>query len=127
MNSTLQELFDYFTFANYGSDVSKEIDAEVFLSVLNIKGSCAYNRDLGTDAKRTEGRTLNPGQELKLRNQITEALQSYNLNVDDTTERRIAVPSDGINIIDTNKNNGELDIQFGFYKLRDLSFDKVQV
>lgn len=116
----ISELLDFSTFARYGQDVNKEIEAEIFLILLTDKGSVAYNRELGTDAKKSLSRAMNLSLQLRLQNQVLDSLQSYNNNVDDSTERRIAVPADTVQLIDANKGNGELDIQFRYYRLRDL-------
>jgi len=121
----LQQLFAFSTFANYGADIPKEIEAEVFLSLLTDKSSLFYNRDFGTDARRAESRPLNFSSELRLRNQIINSLQDYNENVDDSTERRVAVPSDKIEFI--RGGAGELNVKMGYYRLRDLQYNEVAV
>jgi hypothetical protein len=121
----LQSLFDYSTFSNYGSDVDKEIEAEVFLTVLTPNKSVAYYRDMGTIAQRSLSRPLNFGQELKIKNQLVESLQTYNNNADDTQERRIAVPAESVKLIDTNKQAGDLDVNFDYYSLRTLTLKPV--
>lgn len=116
----ISELLDFSTFARYGENVDKEIEAEIFLNLLTDKGTVNYNRELGTDAKQSLSKALNLTLQLKLQNQILDSLQTYNNNVDDSTERRIAVPADTVQLVDSNKSKGELDILFRYYRLRDL-------
>jgi hypothetical protein len=123
----ISELLDFATFANYGKDVNKEIEAEIFLNLLSDLGSTFYNRDMGTDAKRSLSRTMSFSQELKLQNQVIESMQNYNNTVDDTTERRIAVPADTVVIRDSDKGRGEVDIEMRYYRLRDLQMLPVRV
>lgn len=123
----LQTLFDYSTFANYGSALEKEIEAEVFLTVLTPLKSTSYYRDLGTIAQRSLSRPLNFGQQLKLKNQLVESLQTYNNNADDTQERRVAVPAQSVNIDTTNKANGEADLRFDYYLVKSLQLKSVTV
>lgn len=121
----LAQLFAFSTFANYGENIEKEIEAEIFLSVLTSKGSLFYNRDYGTSARRAESRPLNFTAELKLQNEIINSLQEYNENVDDSTERRVAVPSENIEFI--RGGVGELNVKIGYCRLRDLKFDEVLI
>jgi hypothetical protein len=121
----LGQLFAFSTFSEYGSDIPKEIMAEVFLSILTIQGSLFYNRAYGTSAKRAESRPLNLSTELRLQNEIINSLQDYNENVDDSTERRVAIPADSIKF--QRGGPGELDVKFGYYQLRDLKYNEVSV
>lgn len=121
----LGQLFAFSTFSEYGSDIPKEIMAEVFLSILTVQGSLFYNRGYGTTVKRAESRPINFATELRLQNEIVNSLQDYNENVDDTTERRVAVPADSVKF--TRGGPGELDVKFGYYQLRDLKYNEVVV
>lgn len=121
----LQQLFAFSTFANYGADIPKEIEAEVILSILTDKSSLFYNRGFGTDVRRAESRPLNFTTELKLQNQVITSLQDYNENVDDSTERRVAVPTDKVEFV--RGGTGELNAKIGYYRLRDLKYNEVAV
>ena len=121
----LETLFAFATFANYGEDVDKEIEAEVFLSILTALGSLFYNRGFGTSVRRSESRPINFTAELRLQNEIINSLQEYNGNVDDSTERRVAVPADKIEVL--KGGPGELNVKVGYYRLRDLKFNEVLV
>lgn len=123
----LQSLLDFSTFANYGVDVNKEIEGEMFLNLLTPLGSVKYMRDMGTDAKKSLSRAINPALYLKLSNQVINSLQNYNNNADDGTERRVAVPADSVQILQSNTAQGELDVQLRYYRLRDLQILDLKV
>lgn len=123
----LQSLLDFSTFANYGVDVNKEIEGEMFLNLLTPLGSVKYMRDMGTNAKKSLSRAINPALYLKLSNQVINSLQNYNNNADDSTERRVAVPADSVQILQSNTAQGELDVQLRYYRLRDLQILDLKV
>jgi len=116
----IQELLDFSTFAQYGQNVNKEIEAELFLNLLTPLGSIFYNRGMGTDAKKSLSRAINPALEIKIQNQVIESLQNYNNMVDDSTERRVAVPADSVQIKNSDVMEGNLDVQLRYFRIRDL-------
>ena len=82
---------------------------------------------MGTDAKKSLSRAINPALEIKISNQIINSLQNYNNNADDSTERRVAVPADSVAIEKSNTGNGELDVVLRYYRLRDLQILDLKV
>lgn len=99
----------------------------MFLNLLTPLGSVKYMRDMGTDAKKSLSRAINPALYLKLSNQVINSLQNYNNNADDGTERRVAVPADSVQILQSNTAQGELDVQLRYYRLRDLQILDLKV
>ncbi|TGL39622.1 hypothetical protein EHQ53_13960 [Leptospira langatensis] len=124
MQYTIEDLFDFSVTANYGQDpsnVNKEIQAEVLLSELLEKKSLPYYRKWGTDAVRSEAGPLTIARFLKLQVQALETIQIYNDDADSTTERRVAVPPDQMDIDISDQLNGSAFIFLQYIQLRDLN------
>jgi hypothetical protein len=118
---TIEELFDFSVTSNFGSDVNTEIEAEVLLSEILERKSLPYYRKWGTDAVKSEARALTLALFLKLQVQSIETVQIYNDDADATTERRVAIPPEDLEIDITEENNGKANIFLRYIQLRDLN------
>lgn len=99
----------------------------MMLNLLTPLTTVKYMRGMGTEAKKSLSRAINPALEIKLSNQVIDSLQNYNNNADDSTERRVAVPADSVKILPSNTSSGELDVQLRYYRLRDLQILDLKV
>ena len=116
----LSELFSLKTFSYYGENIEKEIQSEVFLSILTRKKSVKYFNSFGTELYRKENKPINTTELIMSGIDIITAVQSYNDNIISKDERQVLVPFEQIEFYAENQSIGEVDINVSYYPLRDL-------
>jgi hypothetical protein len=122
---TTTELFDFSTTSRWGSDVDKEIDAEVLLYLLTPKKSVPYYRDMGTNLVRSENRPLNVPAAVRMGVEVVESIQQYNDDHDiSADERRVSVPFEEIDFDDEQQRIGNFGITVKYTSLRNVQESK---
>lgn len=117
---TIEQTLDFSTFANYGTNVEREIHAEVLLSLLTRKGSVAGYREFGTEIQSSVNAPLNLQRFLLLLTQSIESLQKYNDSAATDTERRVSVDSEAFEFDVSSLFQGIASMSVYYIRLRDL-------
>lgn len=117
---SLYDLYSLKTLSNYGKDIEKEIQSEVFLSITTPKKSIRYFNSFGTQLYRKENKPINTTELIMLGIDIIESVQTYNDSIISDNERRVLIPFDSIEYYSDNQVSGELDINVSYFPLSDL-------
>lgn len=117
---TVEELFDFSTTSSFGTDVDKEIMAEVLLSLITPKKSIPYYRAWGTELAKSEARPITISGFLSLTTQAVESIQKYNDDINSKDERRVAISQENIEIFIDEQTNGIVEMQVPYIQLKDL-------
>ena len=124
MQYTIDELISFRIVSNRGTDVDREIAADVLSSILIRKKSLPYNRSRGTRLRDQENVGFNLFKEILITTDIIESIQNYNDSVEGTKfERRVAVLTENEDVIEyivTNSQTGEFDVRVTYLPFRQL-------
>ena len=114
------ELLDLAVSMQWGTDVLKEIAAEVLLAATTPKGSMLGSREYGTGINDARSEPTGPVRNMVLAMEAVHSIQYYNDHVLSSEERRVAVIYDEIEIDTVNSAQGELSITVPYIPVRAL-------
>jgi hypothetical protein len=125
---SFEDSFSFETFMDITSKgVNKSIDQNVKHAVLQVQGDLPYNRRYGTAYSKMESQGISLLLLVQIGTSLIESVGRYNNDTNSIYDKRVAVPFDSIEISDDGRDNGEIDLTFDYFRLKDKSLLKAQI